>query len=41
MFGTRLSRVQESSRWQDGQRAKEILMSDEFSMTILLNRVAF
>ena len=37
----RLSRVQESSRWQDGQKAKEILMGDEFSMTILLNHVAF
>ena len=36
LFGTRLSRVQESSRWQDGQKAKEILLGDEFSMTILL-----
>ena len=41
LFGTRLSRVQESSRWQDGQKAKEILMGDEFSMIILLNHVAF
>ena len=36
VFGTRLSRVQESSRWQDVQKAKEILMGDEFSMIILL-----
>ena len=41
LFGMRLSRVQESSRWQDGQKTKEILMGDEFSMTILLNHVAF
>ena len=27
-FGTRLSRVQESSRWQDGQKVKENLMGD-------------
>ena len=36
VFGTRLSRVQESSRWQDVQKAKEILIGDEFSMIILL-----
>ena len=41
LFGTRLSRVQESSRWQDSQKAKEILMGDKFSMTILLNHVTF
>ena len=41
LFGTRLSRVQESSRWQDGKKAKEILMGDEFSMIILLYHVAF
>ena len=40
LFGTRLSSVQESSKWQDGQKAKEILMGDEYSMTILLNHVA-
>ena len=34
LSGTRLSKVQESSRWQDGQKAKEILMGDEFSMTV-------
>ena len=40
-FGTRLSRVQERSSWQNGQKAKEILMGDEFSMIILLYHVAF
>ena len=33
--------MQESLRWQDGQKAKEILMGDEFSMTTLLIYVAF
>ena len=33
--------AQESSRWQDGQKAKEILMGDELSMIILLYHVAF
>ena len=39
--GTRLSRAQESSSWQKGQKAKEILMGDEFSMITLLHHVAF
>ena len=39
--GTRLSRVQENLRLQHGQKAKEILMGDEFSMIILLYHVAF
>ena len=33
--------MQESSRWQDGQKGKEILMGDEFSMMFLLYHVAF
>ena len=40
-FGTRLSRVQESSKWQDSQETKEILIGDELSMIILLYHVAF
>ena len=40
-YGTRLSRVQERSSWQNGQKAKEIWMGDEFTATILLCRVAF
>ena len=40
-FGARLSRVQENSRWQNGQKGKEILMGEEFSMIILLYHVAF
>ena len=30
--------MQESSRLQDGQKEKEILMGDEFSMTLLQER---
>ena len=33
--------MQESSRWQKGQKAKEILMGDELSLIILLYHVAF
>ena len=40
-FGTRLSRVEESSWWQNGQKAKEIWMGDEFSMIILQHHVTF
>ena len=40
-FGTRLFRVPESSRWQNGQKAKEILVGDKFSMIILLYDVPF
>ena len=36
-FGKRLSRVQE----QNGQKAKEILIGDEFSIILLLYHVAF
>ena len=39
-YGTRLSRVQESSSWQNGRKAREILMGDELSMIILLHHVA-